>query len=52
MEAQALPIYEAKGRIVSGLDRPRVVLVSAPTGSGKSTQIPQMVLDGGWAGDD
>jgi ATP-dependent helicase HrpB len=45
-----LPIYELKDAILCALQQqPRLVL-QAPTGSGKSTQVPQMLLDGGLAG--
>ena len=46
-----LPIYELEGAIVSALrEQPRLIL-QAPTGSGKSTQVPQILLDHGLLGD-
>lgn len=45
MEAGALPIHSMGGELVAGIrNRGRVVL-RAPTGSGKSTQVPQILLD-------
>jgi ATP-dependent helicase HrpB len=40
-----LPIYEIEGAILASVQQHRRVIVSAPTGSGKSTQVPQMLLD-------
>ncbi|MGD1032327.1 MAG: ATP-dependent helicase HrpB [Opitutaceae bacterium] len=46
-----LPIYELESAFVAAVrDRGRVI-VQAPTGSGKSTQMPQMLLGHGLLGD-
>ncbi|MGA9777410.1 MAG: ATP-dependent RNA helicase [Limisphaerales bacterium] len=41
---ERLPIYEIEGEIISRLKSGRRLILSAPTGSGKSTQVPQMLL--------
>ncbi|MDG2122107.1 MAG: DEAD/DEAH box helicase, partial [Verrucomicrobiales bacterium] len=50
---RGLPIYDVRGELEAGMGcRERVrLVVEAPTGSGKSTQVPGMVLDGGFAGE-
>src|SRR5207244_6831940 len=45
-----LPIYEIEQAIVAALREHRRLVVSAPTGSGKSTQTPQMLLKHGLLG--
>ena len=42
-----LPILARREAIVSTLLAKRRLVVTAPTGSGKSTQLPQMLLDSG-----
>jgi len=43
-----LPIYEIEDQIISRLKSDRRLILSAPTGSGKSTQVPQMLLKHGF----
>ncbi|MBU0677771.1 MAG: ATP-dependent helicase HrpB [Verrucomicrobia bacterium] len=48
---QRLPIYEIEDDIAASLPEKKRIIVSAPTGSGKSTQVPQILLDHGLLGD-
>ncbi|KAI0208497.1 3'-5' RNA helicase YTHDC2 [Lamellibrachia satsuma] len=41
----SLPVSQMKDVIVKAINDNRVVLVSGETGSGKTTQVPQMILD-------
>ncbi len=45
-----LPIYELESAVVASLRAQGRLIVQAPTGSGKSTQIPQMLLRHGLLG--
>ncbi len=48
--AERLPIYEIERALLADLREAGRLIVSAPTGSGKSTQVPQILLDQGVLG--
>lgn len=48
---ETLPIYDLDEEIVASLQATGRLILQAPTGSGKSTQTPQILLDGGVLGD-
>ena len=45
-----LPIFELESEIVDALRENSRIIVQAPTGSGKSTQVPQILIDHGLLG--
>ena len=47
-----LPIYKHKRQILYAMEHYCVVVIVGETGSGKSTQIPQYLVEGGWTGHD
>lgn len=47
----SLPIFAVEKAVVGAARRTNQIILQAPTGSGKSTQIPQMLLDNGLLGD-
>jgi ATP-dependent helicase HrpB len=46
-----LPIFDIQQRLFETLQKQKRLILTAPTGSGKSTQVPQMLLDDGLLGD-
>ena len=48
--AERLPIYEIEHDIIAALKATKRLILQAPTGSGKSTQVPQMLLKHGLLG--
>ncbi|MBX3735592.1 MAG: ATP-dependent helicase HrpB [Candidatus Didemnitutus sp.] len=49
-DPRQLPIYELEQKLVDSLRAQGRLIVQAPTGSGKSTQVPQMLLEHGLLG--
>lgn len=49
IDYKSLPVYEQKQRILDCLKENQVVIVESPTGSGKTTQIPVILYEAGYA---
>ncbi|MBN1518852.1 MAG: ATP-dependent RNA helicase [Spirochaetales bacterium] len=49
MDYSKLPVYEQKDRILAALATNQVIVVESPTGSGKTTQIPVILHEAGYA---
>ncbi|MBN1410546.1 MAG: ATP-dependent RNA helicase [Spirochaetales bacterium] len=49
MKQQNLPVYKQRNKILKKLKTSQVIVVESPTGSGKTTQIPQILLKQGYA---
>src|SRR6185436_20178506 len=46
--AERLPIYDLESTLLTRLKETSRLILSSPTGSGKSTQVPQMLLKHGF----
>ena len=44
-QRESLPVFKYKNDILAQIDRSKVVVIAGETGSGKSTQIPQFLLE-------
>ncbi|MBN8247011.1 MAG: ATP-dependent RNA helicase [Verrucomicrobia bacterium] len=51
MDPRELPVWQLHFDLLRGLRHGNALVLVAATGSGKTTQVPQMLLDGGIAGD-
>src|ERR1700759_5236692 len=47
MSPRELPIYELEAAVVAAVRKSGRLIIQAPPGSGKSTQVPQMLLQHG-----
>jgi len=44
-----LPVYKFKSKLLETVDKNQIVVVEGETGSGKTTQIPQFLVENGYA---
>ncbi|HPE87931.1 MAG TPA: ATP-dependent RNA helicase, partial [Spirochaetales bacterium] len=49
MDPTSLPVYQQKERILASLRDNQVIVVESPTGSGKTTQLPVILNEAGFA---
>ena len=49
IDYKSLPVYAQKQKILDCLEKHQVVIVESPTGSGKTTQIPVILYEAGYA---
>ena len=49
MNPRELPVYLQKEKILNALANHQVVVVESPTGSGKTTQLPIILYEAGYA---
>ena len=49
MNYSDLPVYKHKEQILTALEKSQVIVVESPTGSGKTTQLPVILYEAGYA---
>ncbi len=49
MKFRQLPVYTHRDRILETLSQSSVIVVESPTGSGKTTQLPIILYEAGYA---
>ncbi len=49
IDYKALAVYKSRDEILSSLEKSQVIIVESPTGSGKTTQIPLILNEAGYA---
>ena len=49
IDPSTLPVYQSRGEILCALEKSQVIIVESPTGSGKTTQIPLILNEAGYA---
>ncbi len=48
MQPHELPVYQQRNRIMEALTNSQVIVVESPTGSGKTTQLPVILMEAGF----
>ena len=51
LNPKTLPVYRQRSRILTALKNSQVIVVESPTGSGKTTQLPLILHEGGYVRD-
>lgn len=51
LQRRRLPIFKLRSHIIYLLDKFQTLVLAGETGCGKSTQIPQYLLEAGWSND-
>jgi RNA helicase HrpA len=49
IDPKKLPVYQQKSKILDVIEKNQVIIVESPTGSGKTTQLPLILYEAGYA---